>query len=128
MRDHRAQAFERRREQRVLARRARQRDGVRNPAAAGGRRDVAFTPDATLEIGDPVAAEHQVRVGVDQAGRHQTSADVDHAAREPLGGIGQVGARSDPGDCPVRCGQRAVGDHAERRPVRFHRRERCVQP
>ncbi len=128
-RDQRAQAPRRaRRRASSSLGRARHRDGVRDAAAAGRRGDVALAGDPALEVGHPLAAEHQVRVRVDQARRDPAPAGVDHPRRQRLRRAGQRRARADPGDGAVARGQRAVGERAVGRTAEGHRRYARIGP
>ena len=93
------------RAQLVVARRARRRDRRLDPA---GR--VAFAPHPGVELGGPVAREHQMRVAVDEAGQRRAARSI-HA--RSLDAVGHIGLRTDPRDPVTVDRHRGVVDDAE---------------
>ena len=104
--------------------------GDRRADAAAPTRDllVGRSLEAKLEFLGPVAREDDVRMAVDEARRHPAPAGVDHLARERFGPIGQLGARTDVGDAPLRSRDRAVADGAIGLAARLERGKPKIDP
>ncbi|HRD29689.1 MAG TPA: hypothetical protein PLO65_15415 [Caulobacter sp.] len=106
-----------------LGRRARGRHGRADTAAGQGDLLVGRAVQPRLVLADAVAAEHQVRVAVDQARRDPAAVQPRHAGRLDLR---QITPRADPQDPAVLHGDRRVLDRAIGRAAGRHGRGAAV--
>src|SRR4051794_2583169 len=90
----------------VVARRTRGRDRRSDPA-----RLVALASHPGVELGGPIAREHEMRVAVDEPRQRGTAAGVDAWTVDALG---HSAPRADPGDPLAVDRDRGVADDAER--------------
>ena len=112
-------------EQGAVARGARRRDRVADPAALFGDLQIRHSREPLRMLSRPIAGEDQVRVRVDEAGREQRSGAVHRLARR------RSIRGADIDDLLAVAGHRAVLDHRQRRLAGArlragHRRHPCV--